>query len=140
MLKLLGLYFVIIQSKITFDPKTAVKRFMTIPMLNVRAKPLIGPVPKIKRKSAVISVVTWASITVSHALVVTAIHSSPDSFSKPQFLSYPFKDDDIRIDTDTHGKDDTCNAGQGHGEFEHTEDTEKINEVQKKGDVGNYTG
>ncbi len=68
MLRLLGLYFVIIQSKITFDPKTAVKRLIKIPILSVTAKPLIGPVPKIKSAAAVVSVVTWASITVSHAL------------------------------------------------------------------------
>jgi hypothetical protein len=58
MLRLLGLYFVINQSKITFDPKTAVIRFMTIPILSVTAKPLIGPVPKMKSAAAVVSVVT----------------------------------------------------------------------------------
>ena len=67
MLKLLGLYFVTIQSKITFDPKTAVKRLIIMPTLKVTAKPFIGPVPKIKRIKVVIRVVMCASKIVSHA-------------------------------------------------------------------------
>jgi hypothetical protein len=67
MLRLLGLYFCRIQSKMVFEPKTAVKRLMMIPMLRVTAKPLMGPVPKIKRTKVVISVVMWASNIVTHA-------------------------------------------------------------------------
>ncbi len=46
-----------IQSNIAFDPKTAVKRFSIIPMLNVTAKPFIGPVPNIKSINVVMRVV-----------------------------------------------------------------------------------
>jgi hypothetical protein len=67
MLKLLGLYFINIQSKIVFEPTTAVKRLIMTPILNVTAKPFIDPVPKIKRINVVIRVVTCESKIVTHA-------------------------------------------------------------------------
>ena len=57
MLSVLGLNFWIIQSKIALEPNTAVKRLMTIPIIRVTAKPLIGPVPNTKSTHAVIRVV-----------------------------------------------------------------------------------
>ena len=66
-LRLLGLYLTSIQSKMVFEPKTAVKRLIMMPMASVTAKPFMGPVPKMKRMKVVMSVVIWASKIVTHA-------------------------------------------------------------------------
>jgi hypothetical protein len=54
-------------SKTNRVPIKTVKRLMMIPKLSVVAKPRIGPVPKIKRMSAVMSVVTCESQIVVSA-------------------------------------------------------------------------
>lgn len=62
-----GLNFWRIQSNIALEPNTAVKRLMIIPIIRVIAKPLIGPVPNMKRTHAVIRVVMWESKIATHA-------------------------------------------------------------------------
>ncbi len=47
--------------------KIAVNNDVTIPILNVIANPLIGPVPKLNKTTAAISVVIFASTIVEKA-------------------------------------------------------------------------
>ena len=54
-------------SKMIRVTKTAVNTLTTMPIVNVTAKPLTGPVPKPKRKSAATSVVTLESKMVKKA-------------------------------------------------------------------------
>ena len=47
--------------KIIFETKMAVNMFATSPMLSVTPKPFTGPVPKMKRNTAAMSVVILES-------------------------------------------------------------------------------
>ena len=45
----------------TFEQKTPVKSEVTMPIISVTAKPLMGPVPNWKSTTPAMSVVTWPS-------------------------------------------------------------------------------
>ncbi len=123
-------------SKMTRETKTAVNRLASRPKVRVTAKPLTGPVPKMKRMSGRHDGGDVGVDDGRPGMAKALIDRGRGRLAGAEFFTDALEDEHVGVDAHADGEDDAGDAGQGKGGTGEAQEAEKNDEVQEERQVG----